>query len=187
MPRNNRQNLGVANLDNSTPYESAGDNLKCMYFAFGKAEGIGKDDVYRFNEKLLESHEILDQDRAVTWDDTAFGVELAHRYGYKLHPTILLLSQVPERFKTPNMKLIVFYRLGGDQVPEMPAEIRGNAEASKHFVRALLTDAAYERIEFHAICGEINRQGAITFYDNGQVMRNLPRPDPRCVVFSKGA
>jgi len=160
----------VDNLDNSLSYASAPKSIKCIYYAFGNAVSLTADEVYNTNKKLITAD--------CNWDDTGMVVKLAHRYGFRIHPAILTIAVLPERFKDPTEELIIIYRKSGAYIPDTFKGIQLTAAD----IRRLLTDKAYEDIGFHAIYGTVTGgKPAITFKD--QDGNHNPLLSAECIVF----
>lgn len=167
----------VDNLDNSLSYDSAPKAIKCIYYAFANAQNSTADEIYRTNQNLITDD--------CNWDDTGMVVKLAHRYSFRLHPAILTIEQLPERFTDPTNELIVVYRKSGLYIPD---SFMGRP-LSQAEVRGLLMDKAYEKIGFHAIYGTIQRNAqsngatsvAISYKD--QDGNHNPNVKYQCVVF----
>ena len=160
----------VDNLDNSLTYASAPKSIKCIYYAFGNAEKLTADEVYNANKKLITSD--------CNWDDTGMMVKLAHRYGFRIHPAILTISQIPDRFTDTTEELIIVFRRTGAYIP---LTFMGKPLTTVD-IRTLLTDKAYEDIGFHALYGTITgTTPPITFKD--QDGNHNPLETAQCVVF----
>lgn len=160
----------VDNLDNSLPYASAPKSIKCIYYAFGYAESLTADEIYKTNKKLITAD--------CNWDDTGMMVKLGHRYGFRIHPAILTISQLPERFTDTTEELVIIYRKAGSYIP---LTFMGKSLKISD-IRSLLSDKAYEDIGFHAIYGTITgAPPAITFKD--QDGNHNPPLTAQCVVF----
>lgn len=153
-------------------YDSAPKSIKCIYYAFGNAESQTADDVYKTNKKLITSD--------CNWDDSGMVVKLAHRYGFRIHPAILEIRQLSERFTDAGEELIVIYRKSGQYIPKTFL----GKQLTKDDIRTLLTDKAYETIGFHAIYATVTgARPPITYKD--QDGNHNPPESAQCVVFAR--
>jgi hypothetical protein len=160
----------VDNLDNSLTYASAPKAIKCIYYAFGNAQSLTADEIYKTNKKLITAD--------CNWDDSGMMVKLAHRYGFRIHPAILTISQLPERFTDSGEELIIIYRKSGEYIP---LTFMGK-QLTTADIRGLLSDKTYEKIGFHAIYATITgAKPPITYKD--QDGNHNPPQNAQCIAF----